>query len=239
MQALLVSPKLITVINGYSTFISDNASRRSQLYVGANDGMLHAFDADLNERWAFIPLSVIPMLRNETGSKGLNAGSGTSNSIFSVDGPITVKDVYFSGQGIWKTVLTGGLCWGGNGYYVLNITNPDAPAHLFTINNDTANKVMNYWDASGKKSTFAYNSSCTSFDYSKLGGAWSRPVIVLLSYTVGTSNQRWVAAFGGGFAGDASFTGSTFAGSYGSYVYVLELEPNSAISTSSCCATGS
>ncbi|WP_162786191.1 PilC/PilY family type IV pilus protein [Polynucleobacter necessarius] len=110
------------------------------------------------------------MLRNETGTKGLNSGSGTSNSIFSVDGPITVKDVYFSGQGAWKTVLMGGLGWGGNGYYALDITNPDAPAHLFTINNDTSNKVINYWDASGKKSTFAYNSSCTNFDYSKLGG---------------------------------------------------------------------
>ena len=225
--------------NGYPTFISNNASRRSQLYVGANDGMLHAFDTDLNERWAFIPPSVIPMLRNETGNKGLNAGSGTSNSIFSVDGPITVKDVYFSGQGVWKTVLMGGLGWGGNGYYALDITNPDAPAHLFTVNNDTANKVINYWDASGKKSTFAYNASCTSFDYSKLGGAWSRPVIMLLPYIEGSNNQRWVATFGGGFAGGASSTGSTSASSYGSYVYVLELEPDSTQSTASCGATGS
>ncbi len=225
--------------NNYPSFISNNSSRRSQLYVGANDGMLHAFDTDLNERWAFIPPSVIPMLRNETGTKGLNSGSGTSNSIFSVDGPITVKDVYFSGQGVWKTVLMGGLGWGGNGYYALDITNPDTPAHLFTINNDTANKVINYWDASGKKSTFAYNASCTSFDYSKLGGAWSRPVITLLPYSVGSTTQRWVAAFGGGFAGGASSSGTTSASSYGSYVYVLELEPDASKSTASCGATGS
>ncbi|WP_114636754.1 PilC/PilY family type IV pilus protein [Polynucleobacter necessarius] len=33
--------------NNYSTFIDDNSARRSQLYVGVNDGMLHAFDTDL------------------------------------------------------------------------------------------------------------------------------------------------------------------------------------------------
>ena len=223
----------------YSAFIDSNANRRSQLYVGANDGMLHAFDLDLNERWAFIPPSVTPMLRNMTGTTGLNAGSGTSNSIFSMDGPITVKDVYFYGEAKWKTVLMGGLGWGGNSYFALDVTNPDAPAHLFTVNNDTANKVINYWDASGKKSTFAYSSSCTTFDYSKLGGAWSRPVIMLLPYTKGSTSQRWVAVFGGGFAGGASSTGTTAASAYGSYAYVLELEPDASLTTASCGATGS
>ena len=223
----------------YPSFISANSTRRSQLYVGANDGMIHAFDADLNERWAFIPPSVMPLLRNEVGTKGLNAGSGTSNSIFSVDGPITVKDVYFYGQGVWKTVLMGGLGWGGNSYYALDITNPDAPQHLFTVNNDTTNQLINYWDASGKKSSFAYSAGCSSFDYSKLGGAWSRPVIMLLPYIEGSTNQRWVAAFGGGFAGGASATGTTATSAYGSYVYVLELEPDGTKSTASCGATGS
>lgn len=224
--------------NGYTNFIASNAGRRSQLYVGANDGMLHAFDLDLNERWAFIPPSVLPLLRNETGTTGLNAGSGTSNSIFSVDGPITVKDVYFYGEGKWKTVLMGGLGWGGNSYYALDITNPDAPSHLFTVNNDTTNKVINYWDASGKKSTFAYSSSCTNFDYSKLGGAWSRPVMMLLPYVAGSTNQRWVAVFGGGYAGGSSSSGASATSSFGSYVYVLELEPDVTKSTSSCGATG-
>jgi type IV pilus assembly protein PilY1 len=39
--------------NNYSNFVSLNANRRKQMYVGANDGMLHAFDENLNERWAF------------------------------------------------------------------------------------------------------------------------------------------------------------------------------------------
>ncbi len=224
-------------VNGYMKFTTDQGSRRPQIYIGANDGMLHAFDSDLNERWAFIPPSVVPMLRNMTGIKGTSSGNGKSNSVFSVDGPITVKDVYFYGEAKWKTVLMGGLGWGGNSYYALDITDPDHPAHLFTVNNDVNNKVINYWDASGKKSTFNYSASCTNFDFSKLGGAWSRPVIMLLPYTEGTQNQRWVALFGGGFAGGASTTGASGASTFGSYVYALELEPDSGKSTSSCGAS--
>ena len=222
----------------YSGFITANAARRSQIYVGANDGMLHAFDLDLNERWAFIPPSVLPLLRNMTGVKGATAGTGTSNSIFSVDGPITVKDVYFYGEAKWKTVLMGGLGWGGNSYFALDITNPDVPVHLFTINNDTSNKVIQYWNADGTKSEFAYSAGCTSFDYSKLGGAWSRPAIMLLPYIEGSTNQRWVAVFGAGYAGGTSTTSNSSASSYGSYVYALELEPDSSKSTASCGATG-
>lgn len=225
--------------NDYEQFITTNGARRKQLYVGANDGMLHAFDEDLNERWAFIPPSVIPILRNMAGDKGAGKiGGGKSNSIFTVDGPIVVKDVYikdvYTKAYGWKTVLIGGLGWGGNSYYALDITDPDKPNHLFTINNDVANKVINYWDASGKKSTFAYNSTCKAFDYSKIGGAWSRPVIMLLPYAGG---QRWVALFGGGYAGGASVTGTGSTSSFGAYAFAIELGPDSSLSTEGCGAS--
>lgn len=218
----------------YATFIEKNAGRRPQLYVGANDGMLHAFDLDLNEKWAFIPPPVLPMLRNMAGDKGAGTlGGGKSNSIFTVDGPITVKDVYVGGD--WKTVLMGGLGWGGNAYYALDITNPDAPAHLFSFENDVASKVVNYWDSDGKKSTVPYNATCTAFDFSKLGGAWSRPVIMLLPYRgADGKDQRWAAVFGGGYAGGASVTGIGSTSSFGAYAYAIELEPNAGISTDSC-----
>jgi len=219
----------------YSGFIANNASRLTQIYVGANDGMLHAFDLDLNEQWAFIPPPVLPMLRNMAGDKGSGTiGGGKSNTMFTVDGPITVKDVYFTGESKWKTVLMGGLGWGGNAYYALDITDPNAPKHLFSFSNDVSNKVINYWDASGKKSTFAYSGNCTAFDYSKLGGAWSRPVIMLLPYSEGAFNQRWVAVFGGGYAGGASVTGTGSTSSFGAYAYAIELEADSGLSTESC-----
>jgi len=222
----------------YSTFITNNAKRRTQIYVGANDGMLHAFDLDLNEQWAFIPPPVVPMLRNMAGDKGAGTiGGGKSNSIFTVDGSITVKDVYFYGEDKWKTVLMGGLGWGGNAYYALDVTDPSAPKHLFSFSNDVSNKVINYWDANGKKSTFAMSASCTAFDYSKLGGAWSRPVIMLLPYSKGGLDQRWVAVFGGGYAGGASVTGTGSTSTFGAYAYAIEMEPDALLSTEVCGAT--
>lgn len=230
--------------NDYVSFVSKNASRRTQIYVGANDGMLHAFDLDLNERWAFIPPAVLPMLRNMTGEKGFGTvGGGKSNSIFTVDGPITVKDVYIydtkEQKKVWKTLLLGGLGWGGNSYYALDVTDPDKPKHLFSFNNDVANKSIDYWNEAGSKSTFAYSSNCTSFDYSKLGGAWSRPVIMLLPYDDGSSKQRWVAVFGGGYAGGASVNSGSSRSSFGAYGFAIDLEPDAFKTTSSCGATGS
>ena len=48
---------------GYTTFVTSTASRRGMLYVAANDGMLHAFDAATGaENWAFVPSFVMPNL---------------------------------------------------------------------------------------------------------------------------------------------------------------------------------
>lgn len=216
---------------GYEGFVNSNVARRTQIYAGANDGMLHAFDENLNERWAFIPPPVVADLRLMVGAKSTIAGQGTSNSVFNVDGPITVKDVYIQSESRWKTILMGGLGWGGKGYYALDITDPDRPSHLFSIHNDVVNKVVNYWSATGDRSTFDYAtaSTKTNINFQTLGDSWSRPVIMLLPYYVsGTQKQKWVAVFGAGYAGGASVSGTGATASFGPYVYVLDLEPNAA-----------
>ena len=41
---------------GYASFVGAQAARAGTVYVGANDGMLHAFDATTGaERWAYVP----------------------------------------------------------------------------------------------------------------------------------------------------------------------------------------
>jgi type IV pilus assembly protein PilY1 len=205
--------------NGYGGFVTTNMSRAKRIYVGANDGMLHAFDEDLNETWAFIPPSVLPKLRNMLGTSGSSVGTGKSNSVFNVDGPITVKDVYIHAESQWKTVLMGGLGWGGKSYYALDVTDPDNPKHMFTINNDETAKTVQYWDADGTKTTYPYLTAPDHINYATLGGAWSRPVIMLLPYIDGlTIKQKWVAVFGAGYAGGSS-------SGYGPYVYVVDFEP--------------
>jgi type IV pilus assembly protein PilY1 len=101
--------------------------RRSQVYVGANDGMLHAFDAKTGvEKFAFIPSAVIPHLNQLTASD-YNEDGGRHR--YYVDGTPVVRDVYIAPKGSttkeWRTVLVGTLRGGGRSIFALDVTNPD------------------------------------------------------------------------------------------------------------------
>ena len=196
---------------GYAAFKSARATRPSVVYVGANDGMLHAFNADTGiERWAFIPPPLLPKLRAME-----SASANKSNSIYGVDGSPAVNDVFYAGR--WRTVLVSGLGSGGKGYFALDVTDPDNPAHLFSFAHDPSEKFVYTWAADGRRTTYSYlvaGAVPAAADFSALGDAWSKPVILPIPYLGGT---RWVAVIGGGYSGGAK-TG------YGSAVYVLDLE---------------
>ena len=109
---------------GYAAFISANVNRVGTVYVGANDGMLHAFDSETgSERWAYVPTAVIPnMVKLADATYG-------ANHQFYVDGPITVGDAYDGTN--WRTVLVGGLGSGGRAYFALDVTDPANPKALW------------------------------------------------------------------------------------------------------------
>ncbi|MEM9182868.1 MAG: PilC/PilY family type IV pilus protein [Pseudomonadota bacterium] len=89
-------------------------SRPLTVYVGANDGMLHAFDAeDGEEFFAYVPRAITPKLA-ELGNPGYLHE-------FYVDDTATAADAF---SGSWRTVLVGGLGAGGRGIYALDVTNP-------------------------------------------------------------------------------------------------------------------
>lgn len=118
------TPQYDYVDTGYSTFKASNASRTAMVYVGANDGMLHAFNASTgDEAWAYIPKAVLPTLYR------LADKLYSSNHVVYVDGSPTVGDAYFGGA--WHTVLVGGLNDGGRAYYALDITDPASPKALW------------------------------------------------------------------------------------------------------------
>lgn len=99
----------------YSTFASDNAERQGMVYAGANDGMLHGFNAETGEEvFGFIPSPVFNNLSKLTNQNYSHQ--------FYVDGPPSMGDVYFDSA--WHTVLVGGLNKGGQGIYALDITDP-------------------------------------------------------------------------------------------------------------------
>ena len=108
--------------------------RLGAVYVGANDGMLHAFRADTGvELWAYIPSAVVPNLYK------LADAAYANNHQFYVDGPITVGDAYDGSA--WKTVLVGGLGRGGKAYFALDVTDPEDPKALWEFDTDASDSM--------------------------------------------------------------------------------------------------
>lgn len=130
-EALYVKKALFSYADaGYSAFKTATASRRAMVYVGANDGMLHAFDAtNGDEVWAYVPTMVMPNLYRLADK---NYGN---KHVFFVDASPVAGDINIGGQ--WRTILVGGLGAGGRGYFALDVTDPSNPTALweFTHNN--------------------------------------------------------------------------------------------------------
>ncbi|SVE50743.1 uncharacterized protein METZ01_LOCUS503597, partial [marine metagenome] len=84
------------VANNYQAFVNKHESRKDIIYAGANDGMLHAIDAETGkEEWAFIPpfiVSKLPTIMNPSLDGKMEGGNGGSNAIFGVDGSPVVHD---------------------------------------------------------------------------------------------------------------------------------------------------
>lgn len=116
---------------GYLSFKeSDAISKRTKMvYVGANDGMLHAFNAETGaEVWAYIPTLVLPHLYH------LADKEYASNHRYYVDATPAVQDVKIGTE--WRTILVGGLGAGGRGYYALDVTDPANPKALWEFSDD-------------------------------------------------------------------------------------------------------
>lgn len=103
----------------YAQFVTNKKNRSPLLYVGANDGMLHAFNASTGvEAFAFIPNAVFSNLINLTSTV-----YNQSHQFF-VNGSPQTKDVQFSDSS-WHTVLVSGENAGGKSLFALDITNPE------------------------------------------------------------------------------------------------------------------
>jgi len=204
-------------INNYTNFTGGGtcgggcANRREVILAGSNAGILHAFDTSTGEElWGFIPPSMLNKL-----PKIISSTANVTNAIFGVDGSPVVKDIYYGGA--WRTIVLTGLGRGGNSYFALDITNPNSPTHLFTIENDDIGKAVNFWNSSGTKTSYLHSFGSVADatkDYSKLGEAWSTPRIIRMRIS---NIDKWVAVFGAGFNGGVN-------PNLGSAAFVMDLE---------------
>ncbi len=104
-------------------------ARRSMLYVSANDGMMHAFDAATGEEvFGYVPNAQITNAFSNNITMLLNF---EYQHHFFVDRTPAINDVFIDPDGPgpagkqWTTILVGGHGAGAKSYFALNITDPD------------------------------------------------------------------------------------------------------------------
>ncbi len=171
---------------GYEAFKTFYGSRPKVIYVGANDGMLHCFDAATGEElWGFIPYNLLPKLRNMYAVDAANNSRYYSHDVY-CDGSPAVADVQIGGS--WKTVLvtgqgpgSGSILGAGNVvgainyYWALDVTDPTNPQPLWEQAHITGT-------GNNRRPT--------------MGETWSTPAIGKVNHS-GTA--RWVAFMGSGY----------------------------------------
>lgn len=159
----------------YIEFQRRNGLRERMLYVGANDGMLHAFHVDEprggQEAWSFIPNNLLSKLKDLT-----DLDYDLCHGYF-VDLPPTVADAFIDPDGVgpeprqWRTLVIGGERDGGKAYFALDVTDP------------AADQFKPIWE----------------FSDLRLGESWSVPAVGKMD-SGGT--DRWLAFVGNGFNND-------------------------------------
>lgn len=114
------APPQSYTFNSYSTFRSTYKNRSPVVYVGANDGMLHGFDAATGkEVLAYVPSKAYGTTSTPTLSR-LTQKNYTHQNV--VDGSPIVGDAFIGG--VWKSILVGGMRAGGQGLFALDVTDP-------------------------------------------------------------------------------------------------------------------
>jgi type IV pilus assembly protein PilY1 len=212
---------------GYPSFLTQYDDRDRVIYVGANDGLLHAFDAG-----SWTP-GDDPSTPSETENGFYTPGTGgelfgyvpgpllddvkmiprnSPRSYYYVDGSPVVSEAWLGdGSGNdttkstdeWATVMITGFRQGGPGYLALDVTDPDAMAG----------------DAHGP-----YPLLLWEFEHPKLGESWSEPIVTRVKVRAsggtgdfcgpddgdGDCREQWVAIFAGGYEETANPNSAAF-----------------------------
>lgn len=201
------APEMAKGAQAYDQFVNAHADRPPMLYVGANDGMLHAFNAPIphcesvdsngnctaydagahagKEQWAYVPRAVYARLGNLTSASAFQFEP-------TVDATPVMRDVFFSERSTpsWHTLLAGGLRLGGRGVYALDITDPVQVSETFP-----RRTVLWEFDADASPGT---SLSGDTYNPADLGYTYGEPAIARLA------NGRWAVLAPSGYFPDCS-----------------------------------
>ena len=158
----------------YTAYASSQANRKEIIYAGANDGLLHGFDAGNGEElFAYVPRPLLGKLAILTDPA---YGLAIPHSNF-VDGSIAEGDAYFATAGGWTPVLVGALGLGAQGVYAIR-------SPTLTASSTPDPTAIHLWDF-------------TDEDDPDMGYVFGKPAIVRVLMSDGS--LRWVAVFGNGY----------------------------------------
>jgi Tfp pilus tip-associated adhesin PilY1 len=136
-QALYIgAPTRTLPLDGHAQYRMNEASRAGRIFIGANDGMVHVFDADSGiEVYAYVPSMLFPTLHR----------LATPDYVHSwfADGQLASGDAQLGAS--WKTLVAGGLGAGARGLFALDVTTPDLSSETSMTADDS--KVL--WEQSG------------------------------------------------------------------------------------------
>jgi len=183
----------------YGGFVADHLTRTHAVFVGANDGMLHAFNAlDGTELFAYIPSWLGPQLSS------LTTTDYVSNHKSYVDSTATVGEAKVGSAGTkddWKTVLVSGTGGGGRGVFALDVTDPTA---------FSASSAM--WEF-------------TNQDDADLGFVVGKPQILKMrvSGASATPVYKWFAAFASGVNNYVTDANGVFSTTGKPALFILDL----------------
>jgi type IV pilus assembly protein PilY1 len=163
----------------YQTWATDPTTgakgRQDMIYVGANDGGLHAFYASGDnageEAFVYFPQAVFST--EDRGGLHYLADLGYEHHYY-VDGEVTVAEVFadFDGTGEkWSTVLIGTLGGGGRSIFAIDVSDPSE----FTTASGVASNIL--WE----------------YSHNELGFTFSKATVAKMN------NGRWAAIFGNGY----------------------------------------
>jgi type IV pilus assembly protein PilY1 len=109
------APARISQDRDFEDFYARHGKRKETVYIGANDGMLHAFDAASGaEQFAYVPNALLPMLPALTHPDYVHRPY--------VDGGIAVAEAKLADK--WATVLVAGMGAGAQGVFALDVSDP-------------------------------------------------------------------------------------------------------------------
>ncbi|UCF92968.1 MAG: hypothetical protein JSW39_02090 [Desulfobacterales bacterium] len=159
--------------------------RESMVYIGANDGMLHAFSLiDGTEKWTFVPKSMHAKLENNSD----RCDPAYCHQYY-IDGSPQVADIYADfggGTKEWRTILVVGERKGGQAYFALDVTSgkPFDPLNEDAQNDDPATFLWEFTDPG------------------YLGETWADPSIdrvKIKDVDPTTGGTAWAAFLGSGY----------------------------------------